>query len=441
MAVSRPVGRFFVDARPGRRHRWWRRARPPCPGALSAYAPGLVGFSVAALLTRALYVRGRPMHAALAVAAGWALAGARARRRRPRRVRRRHDAGRAGRRLDGRHDRCPRSSWPSWCAAPGDRRRCRAPAAPWVPRSSPWPSRSPSATPPAAPSRPTGCGGRSGPGVVVGRGHRRGLPRRHGGRGPLRPCVSCASAAGSRRRGGVGMRVVMLVGRSTGGIGTHVVDLAADLRDEGDEVAVVTDRAHGRAVRAARTPAGGGLGRSSGRRGSRADLRRLRRLVRGRRRPPRARAPGRARSPSLVTAGTGTPVVVSQHNAVLGGRPATAGSLDGSSSAVVARRRRPRHRAPAATSSTRPRGTVPATPGWRRCRRRACPACSPDRPWGSTSARPRGRLLLATVEHHRHRTPRARPSSRIAPQKALDVLLDARRAAAHPGDLGRRGRR
>ena len=33
-----------------------------------------MGFSVAALLTRALYVRGRPIHAALAVAAGWALA-------------------------------------------------------------------------------------------------------------------------------------------------------------------------------------------------------------------------------------------------------------------------------------------------------------------------------------------------------------------------------
>lgn len=73
MAVSRPVGVFFgsfdsaADA-------GGAAALAALPGALSAYAPGLVGFSVAALLTRALYVRGRPIHAALAVAAGWALA-------------------------------------------------------------------------------------------------------------------------------------------------------------------------------------------------------------------------------------------------------------------------------------------------------------------------------------------------------------------------------
>lgn len=73
MAVSRPVGVFFgsldraADSGGG-------AALAALPGALSAYAPGLVGFSVAALLTRALYVRGRPIHAALAVAAGWALA-------------------------------------------------------------------------------------------------------------------------------------------------------------------------------------------------------------------------------------------------------------------------------------------------------------------------------------------------------------------------------
>jgi putative peptidoglycan lipid II flippase len=73
MAVSRPVGVFFESfdraASSG-----GGAALAALPGALSAYAPGLVGFSVAALLTRALYVRGRPIHAALAVAAGWALA-------------------------------------------------------------------------------------------------------------------------------------------------------------------------------------------------------------------------------------------------------------------------------------------------------------------------------------------------------------------------------
>ncbi len=36
------------------------------------------------------------------------------------------------------------------------------------------------------------------------------------------------------------MRVVMVVGRSTGGIGTHVAQLSADLRDRGTDVVVVT---------------------------------------------------------------------------------------------------------------------------------------------------------------------------------------------------------
>ncbi|PRY63819.1 putative peptidoglycan lipid II flippase [Knoellia remsis] len=74
MAVSKPVGEFFLaldrgSSGPG------REALAALPGALVAYAPGLVGFSVAALLTRALYVRGQPVHAALAVAAGWLIAG------------------------------------------------------------------------------------------------------------------------------------------------------------------------------------------------------------------------------------------------------------------------------------------------------------------------------------------------------------------------------
>jgi putative peptidoglycan lipid II flippase len=73
MAVSRPVGVFF-DSLDRAAHSGGGAALAALPGALSAYAPGLVGFSVAALLTRALYVRGRPLHAALAVAAGWALA-------------------------------------------------------------------------------------------------------------------------------------------------------------------------------------------------------------------------------------------------------------------------------------------------------------------------------------------------------------------------------
>ncbi len=42
--------------------------------ALAAYAPGVLGFGVAALLTRAIYVRGRPRVAGLAMASGWVLA-------------------------------------------------------------------------------------------------------------------------------------------------------------------------------------------------------------------------------------------------------------------------------------------------------------------------------------------------------------------------------
>ncbi len=42
--------------------------------ALAAYAPGLIGFAVSALLTRALYVRGRALMAGAAVAAGWLVA-------------------------------------------------------------------------------------------------------------------------------------------------------------------------------------------------------------------------------------------------------------------------------------------------------------------------------------------------------------------------------
>lgn len=73
MAVSQPVGVFFQGLDRASGH-GGGAALAALPGALSAYAPGLIGFSVAALLTRALYVRGRPIHAALAVAAGWALA-------------------------------------------------------------------------------------------------------------------------------------------------------------------------------------------------------------------------------------------------------------------------------------------------------------------------------------------------------------------------------
>jgi len=36
------------------------------------------------------------------------------------------------------------------------------------------------------------------------------------------------------------VKVIMLLGRSTGGIGTHVAELSANLRDRGEDVIVVT---------------------------------------------------------------------------------------------------------------------------------------------------------------------------------------------------------
>jgi putative peptidoglycan lipid II flippase len=49
-------------------------AVPAMAAGLRAFAPGLVGFGIQAILTRALYIRGRPVAAGLAVALGWAIA-------------------------------------------------------------------------------------------------------------------------------------------------------------------------------------------------------------------------------------------------------------------------------------------------------------------------------------------------------------------------------
>jgi len=73
VAVAGPVGDFFTALDAGART-GGGDALTALPAALVAYAPGVVGFSVTALLTRALYVRGRPLHAALAAAAGWLVA-------------------------------------------------------------------------------------------------------------------------------------------------------------------------------------------------------------------------------------------------------------------------------------------------------------------------------------------------------------------------------
>ena len=75
LAISPLVGAVFsyLDARRGGGAASGA-AVPAMAAGLRAFAPGLVGLGVQALLTRALYIRGRPLTAGLAVAVGWAVA-------------------------------------------------------------------------------------------------------------------------------------------------------------------------------------------------------------------------------------------------------------------------------------------------------------------------------------------------------------------------------
>jgi putative peptidoglycan lipid II flippase len=74
VAIAPPTGAFFSSLDAGRDSPAGQEALAALPGALTAFAPGLVGFGMAALLTRALYVRGRPATAGAVVALGWLLA-------------------------------------------------------------------------------------------------------------------------------------------------------------------------------------------------------------------------------------------------------------------------------------------------------------------------------------------------------------------------------
>lgn len=73
-AIAGPTGAFFSALDAGRHGPAGLEALAALPGALSAFAPGLVGFGLAALLTRALYVQGRPAVAGGVVALGWLIA-------------------------------------------------------------------------------------------------------------------------------------------------------------------------------------------------------------------------------------------------------------------------------------------------------------------------------------------------------------------------------
>jgi len=73
-AIASPLGAFFSALDAGRHSPAGREALAALPTALSAFTPGLVGFGLAALFTRALYVQGRPAVAGGLVALGWLIA-------------------------------------------------------------------------------------------------------------------------------------------------------------------------------------------------------------------------------------------------------------------------------------------------------------------------------------------------------------------------------
>lgn len=74
-AVARPLGEFFASLDAARTSSAGREVLEAMPAGVLAFAPGLPALCAAALLTRALYVRGKPLLAGSAVAAGWLIAG------------------------------------------------------------------------------------------------------------------------------------------------------------------------------------------------------------------------------------------------------------------------------------------------------------------------------------------------------------------------------
>ncbi|EAP99352.1 putative glycosyl transferase [Janibacter sp. HTCC2649] len=214
------------------------------------------------------------------------------------------------------------------------------------------------------------------------------------------------------------MRVVQVIGRSTGGIGTHAVDLTEHLRALGDEVTVVTD-----SITAER------FGLVDARRwwpsgptpGSVRNLLRLRRLTRS---SDVVHAHGHQAGLVAVLAatGTGVPVIVSQHNAVLAGGwrrklssrllqrfvAGRAALSTGASSDLVLEAQR--HGARAAVLAPVPSPRVPGLL-----------AAEPlDR---TTRAARRAALLQANGIAEEG--PMVLTIARVAPQKNLDTIIDA----------------
>ncbi|HET8601274.1 MAG TPA: lipid II flippase MurJ [Segeticoccus sp.] len=73
VAVAPQAGAFFTGLDRGAATPGGRAALDAMPAALTCLAPGLLGLGLTALLTRALYVRGRARHTAAAMTLGWAV--------------------------------------------------------------------------------------------------------------------------------------------------------------------------------------------------------------------------------------------------------------------------------------------------------------------------------------------------------------------------------
>jgi glycosyltransferase involved in cell wall biosynthesis len=216
------------------------------------------------------------------------------------------------------------------------------------------------------------------------------------------------------------MRVVLVVGRSTGGIGLHAVDLARHLRALGDDVVLVTDD-----LTAERFDLADALrwwpGRRTGLRGALTSLRRLHGLART---SDVVHAHGHQAGllSVLAATGTSTPVVVSQHNAVLPG-PGPRALVSRVVQSLVARR------ATLVTGASSYLVEVARAHGARAAR--LAPVPSPrvpelaDRPLVGVRERGLGARALLVA----HGIPTAGALvltiSRIAPQKSLDVLVEA----------------
>ncbi|WP_406831125.1 glycosyltransferase family 4 protein [Pedococcus sp. KACC 23699] len=223
------------------------------------------------------------------------------------------------------------------------------------------------------------------------------------------------------------MRIAMVVGRSTGGIGLHAVDLAAHLRSLGDDVVVVTDD-----LTAERFELPDALrwwpDRRAGVRGALRSVRRLRGLARS---SDVVHAHGHQAGLFAVLAATGTstPVVVSQHNAVLSGAGPRA-LVSRVVQTIVARR------AALVTGASSDLVQVATAHGARAAR--LAPVPSPRVP--ALAAAPlvdvRARAEAAGALLAAHGIPATGALvltiSRIAPQKSLDVLVDAAVAVAAP---------